>query len=396
MAAAPADPWHGLNASEAASETAATTEHLSTTIPLAARLRELRRTPNRRTAGYAAGGLAAVAAVVITGTQFGTPPIDATLRTDAGPSQLEGPSSVPPAPDANPQPPTPPAPPPASPPEPSPKPTTTTPKPTQQPPADPEQAVRQTQTEATTKQDRGQASAAEHTQSAGGATTDIRPAAGQVSPGQTSTAGAAPDRLRRLLSAAASATRQTPTPSTPTPTTSPPPTTHPASTATSQPAQTQAPQQRDVQPHPPASPPTTPAAKQEKEVAPPPAHRRPDYHTVRTGQTLSQIATTARTDVGELKTLNRLTNDRIHPGDKLRLHGAVPVELHRPTAPSIRTPRPTPARPAQLQPKPTPPVRPAAKLPSLLNDLLGAQSGDRCLVPLPGTAACNPEQRGTR
>ena len=43
------------------------------------------------------------------------------------------------------------------------------------------------------------------------------------------------------------------------------------------------------------------------------------YHTVRAGDTLSEIAMTYRTSVNKIKKWNGLRSDRIYPGQKLKI-----------------------------------------------------------------------------
>ena len=43
------------------------------------------------------------------------------------------------------------------------------------------------------------------------------------------------------------------------------------------------------------------------------------YHTVRAGDTLSEIAMSYRTSVGKIKKWNGLRSDRIHTGQKLKI-----------------------------------------------------------------------------
>lgn len=349
----------------------------TTTQTLATRLAELRRTPARRAIGYTAGGLAAISAVMIASAQLDTPPgslarEDATATPEV-PAATEPPSSQQ----------LPPAPPSTSPPQPPGSSTSSQPPP---PPAG----------------------------------TTERP--GPQTPVQHPPAVAnekAPEVLRHLLTAAAAAAREAPAPSSvpstvpPAPPTAPPaaPPAQPSSPPTISTAQqgtrpavpaapgsnpsTESPAPPSTPPDappppssPPAPPPSAPAtaparpAPPQAEPAPkPPAlsPSRPDYHTVRPGQTLSQIAHNLRTDPQHLKRLNRLPNDRIHTGDRLRLHEAVPPRIDRPRA--------TPPKPAQPAPPQTRPAAPTGKIPGLLH-ALGSTPSPPCLVPVPGTAAC--------
>lgn len=85
-----------------------------------------------------------------------------------------------------------------------------------------------------------------------------------------------------------------------------------------------------------------------------PAFPRPAWHRVERGETLVRIARTYRLEVDQLRQYNQLADDRILVGQRLRLSAPVPPLAAQPPAPAQPPPRQEPTPPPASVPAPPP------------------------------------------